>query len=173
MVKKKENKDKIMLRPKKKDQMTTRSPVDVWSDMDRLFDDFRSNFDDLFWPYSQQGRIGFSTPQLRTPPMDIADKGDHYELRLEMPGIPKENVDIQVTPTTIEIKAKCDETKEEEEKQWFHRECRGMSFYRSLELPEELKTDKVNAELKHGVLHLKLPKMEPKPEYKAKKVEIK
>jgi HSP20 family protein len=48
-----------------------------------------------------------------------------------------------------------------------------MSFYRALELPEELKTDNVDAEFKDGVLTLKLPKVEPKPEYKAKKVNIK
>ena len=48
-----------------------------------------------------------------------------------------------------------------------------MSFYRALELPEELKTDNVEAELKDGVLTVNLPKVEPKPEYKAKKVQIK
>jgi len=173
MVQKKEKKDKIILRPKNKNQVTNQRPTDIWTDMDRLFDEFRSNFDDIFWPYEQRSKFIVPTPQIRTPPMDIADKGDRYELRLEMPGIPKENVDIQVTPNTIEIKAECEESTEEKDERWLHKECRGMSFYRSLEIPDELQTDKVNAELKHGVLYLNLPKMEPKPEYKAKKIQIK
>jgi len=48
-----------------------------------------------------------------------------------------------------------------------------MSFYRNVEFPEEVKTDTVEAELKDGILHLSIPKVEPKPEYRATKVKIK
>ncbi|NOZ76527.1 MAG: Hsp20 family protein, partial [Euryarchaeota archaeon] len=44
---------------------------------------------------------------------------------------------------------------------------------RSLEFPEEIRTDGVEAKLKNGVLTLSLPKLEPRPELKPKKVEIK
>ena len=170
MAIRKDKKDKMIVRPDEKGQITTRRPFDLWSDMDRLFDSFKSNFDDIFWPWEQRSGPFAITTQNRTPPMD---HGDRYEVRLEMPGIPKDNVDIQVTPSGFEIKAECGDTKEEKGKNWLRRECSGMSFYRSLELPEELKTDDVDAELKDGVLTLTLPKSEPKPEYKAKKVHIK
>jgi len=48
-----------------------------------------------------------------------------------------------------------------------------MSFYRALELPEELKIDDVDAEFRDGILVLKLPKVEPKPKDKPKRIKIK
>ena len=60
-----------------------------------------------------------------------------------------------------------------EDKNWLRRERSSTSFYRALELPEELKTDNVDAEFSDGILTVKLPKVEPKPEHKPKKVKIK
>jgi len=88
-------------------------------------------------------------------------------------GIPKDKINIEATPNGIEVKAEHDETKEEKGKNWLRRECSGMSFYRALEFPEEVKTDNIDAELRDGILKLKLPKIQPKPEHKAKKVQIK
>ena len=93
MAIRKEKKNKLAVRPEKKGQITTRRPFDVWTDIDQLFDDFRSNFDDLFWPWGQRSGLTTYTPQ-RTPPLDVADMGDHYEMHLEMPGIPKDNVNM-------------------------------------------------------------------------------
>ena len=172
MAIRKEKKNKIAVRPSEGSEITTKRPYDLWTDIDRLFDSFRSEFDDLFWPWGQRsGLTSYNTT--RTPSMDVCDMGNHYEMKVEMPGIPKENVNIRVTPNGVEIEAKCEESKEEKDKNWLRRECSGMSFYRSLELPEELKTDHVEAELKDGILILNLPKVEPKQEYKAKKVQIK
>ncbi len=62
---------------------------------------------------------------------------------------------------------------EEKVKNRLHRECNSMSVYRSLELPEELKTDNFDAEFIDGILHLSLPKVKPKPELKPTKIKIK
>ena len=168
----KDKKNKLIERPTDKGEITTKRPYDLWTDMDRLFDSFRNSFDDLLWPWT--GTSGLTTySQRRTPPMDVIDMGNHYEMRLEMPGIPKDSVDIQVTHNGIEIKAECNETKEDKGKNWLRRECSRMSFYRAVELPEELKTDNVDAELRDGVLTINLPKLEPKPEQRSKKVKIK
>jgi len=172
MVIKKEKKNKLAIRPKEQHEITPRRPYDLWSDIDRLFDGFKSDFDDLFWPWGQRGLLNtYSTT--RTPAMDVCDLGDRYEMRVEMPGIPKENVNIEITPNGVEIEAKSHETKEEKKKNYLRRESSGVSFYRSLELPEELSTDDVEAELKDGILMINLPKVAPKPEYKSKKVQIK
>jgi HSP20 family protein len=169
MALRKDKKDKMIVRPKEKGEITSRRPYDLWSDIDQLFDSFRTDFDSLFWPWEQRSMPLTTTTHRRTPPMDVADMGDHYVMQLEMPGIPKDRVNIEVTPNGVEIKADYDENKEEKGKNWLRRECSNMSFYRALELPEELKTDNVEAELKDGVLTINLPKVEPKPEYKAKK----
>ena len=168
----KDKKNKIVVRPEEKGNITTRGPYDLWSDMDRMFDSFRSDFDDLFWPWGQGEQLT-TMAQKRTPPMDVADMGTHYEMKLEMPGITKDKINIEATPNGIEVKAEYDQNKEEKGKNWLRRECSRMSFYRALEFPEEVKTENIDAELKDGILKLKLPKTEPKPEYKAKKVQIK
>mgnify|MGYP000664761225 CR=1 FL=1 len=174
MVIKRKKEDKIIEKPTEgKGELTTRRPYDLWTEMDRMFDNFRSQFDNLFWPLGQRSEPITIMTERRMPPMDVADLGDRYEMRLEMPGIPKDDINIEVTPTTIEISAEHDENKEDKHKNWLRRERSSMSYYRALELPEELKTDNVDAELKDGILTVKLPKMEPKPERKPKKVQIK
>ena len=167
----KDKKNKLIEKPRDKAQLSVRRPYDIWTDMDKLFDSFRTGFDDIFWPWSNTSQIT-AYDQKRTPPMDVADMGDRYEMRLEMPGIPKDSVDIQVTQNGVEIKAECKDIKEEKSKNWLRRECSGMSFYRAVELPEDLKTDDADAELRDGVLTVSIPKLEPKPEQKPTKVNI-
>ena len=168
----KDKKNKMIEKPREKGELAVRRPYDLWRDMDSLFDSFRTGFDDIFWPWTRTS--GLTTyMQDRTPAMDFADMGNHYEMQLEIPGIPKDNIEIQVKENGIEIKAECSKTNEEKGKNWLRHECIGTSFYRAVELPESLKTDDVDAELRDGVLTLKLPKLEPKPEQKPKKVHIK
>lgn len=170
--KKKEN--RLTVSPsEEKGTLTNMRPVDIWSEMDKMFEDFRTGFDDLFWPLGQRTQSLTPMTQRRTPPMDVADIGNRYEMRLEIPGIPKEDINIEVTPNGVEISAEHNQSKEKKDKNWIRRECRSMKFYRALELPEELKTDNVNAELRDGILTLTLPKVEPKPEYRPKKIKIK
>lgn len=172
IIKRKE--DKLAERPSEsKGEITNIRPTNLWSEMDRMFDNFRTDLDDLFWPLAERTQPTTALTQRRTPPMDVADMGDRYEMHLEMPGIPKDNINIEVTPNGVEISAEHNESKEEKDKNWLRRERSSMKFYRSLELPEELKTDDIDAELKDGILTLKLPKVEPKPEHKPKKIKIK
>lgn len=166
-------KDKLGIKPteEKQGEIALRRPYDLWTDMDQLFDQFRTNFNDLFRRPDSAFLSTFN--ELRTPMMDVADLGDKYEMKIEMPGIPKEKINIDVSPTSIEISAKHDTAEEEKNKNWLRRERSSTSFYRSVEFPDEIKTDTVEAELKDGVLNLSLPKREPKPEYKSTKVKIK
>jgi HSP20 family protein len=165
--------NRIAVRPSdKKNEVTNLRPADLWTEMDRMFDNFRTNFDDLFWPWSQRQAPSIVNQQ-RTPPMDVADHGNHYEMRIEMPGVQKDDINIEVTSNTIEISAQYEQNTEDNDKNWIRKERSSMSYYRALEFPEELSTDDVDAELKDGLLTLTLPKIEPKPEHKPKKVKIK
>ena len=168
----KRKKDKLMVKPdrKKQGEIVERRPFDMWTNMDQLFDQFRTNLDDIFWhPRSSM----LSTYEHRLPSMDVADLGDKYELKVEIPGIPKEDINIEVTPCDVEITAEHKNVEDEKGKNWLRRERSTMSFYRCIELPEELKADNVEAEMNHGVLKLTLPKVEPKPKHKSKKIKIK
>ena len=173
MALRKEKKNKLAIKPTKKlGDITARRPYDLWADMDRMFDDFRTQFNDLLLPWSQTDELTTYAID-RTPLMDIADLGDKYEMRVEMPGIPKEDINIEVTPNSVEICADHEEHKEDKDKNWLRRERSSMCYYRSLELPEQIKSDNVDAEFKDGILTVMLPKVEPKPKHKASKVKIK
>jgi HSP20 family protein len=166
-------KEKLRVKPERKENMgvTERKPYDVWTDLDHMFNRFRSDLDSLFW--SPFGRYPVALTDFRTPSTNIADLGDKYEVTAEMPGVPKEDIIIEVTPHSIEISAEHQESEEEEDKNWLHRERSSMSYYRNFELPEDIKSDEVEAELKDGILTVMMPKIEPKPEYASNKVEIK
>ncbi len=149
--------------------VTTKKPYDLWMDLDRLFDQFRASFDEVFWPFGR--RRGAENGSF--PLTDVADLGDRYEMYVEMPGIPKDSITVEVSSNTIEISARHEESKEEKDKNWLRRERSNVSFYRSFEFPEQVKTDSVEAELKDGILRITLPKVEPKPIQKARKIAIK
>lgn len=166
----KNKKDKLTIRNKEdENKIIPRRPYDLWTDLDQLFDQFRTNFDDIFWSPT----TSLTNISQRTPPMDIADLGDKYEMHVEMPGIPKDDINIDVTPNGIEVSADTEQTEEDKDKNWLRRERSSVRYYRSLEFPEELKTDKIDAELKDGILKISMPKVEPKPEHKPRKINIK
>jgi HSP20 family protein len=168
--KKKKEKLAITSSNRKKVELMERRPYDYWNDVDRLFDQFRSNFEDLLW-YPRTNLWNLSD-QIRTPSMDIVDFGDKYQLTVELPGISKDDINIEVTPKDIEISAEKKTEEEEKRKNWLKRERSSTSFYRYLELPEELKTNDVDAQFKDGVLTLTLPKVEPKRHHESKKVKV-
>jgi HSP20 family protein len=156
---KKEKKGKLAVIPKKKTEVISQRPFELWSDMDPLFNRFRTNL--------------MMMPEYQAPLMDIVDLGDKYEMHVEMPGIKKEDISIEVTPTMVEISAEYEEESEDKGKNWLRQERSSMDFYRSFQVPENVKTGKVEAELKDGILRLSLPKAEPKPKYETTKVKIK
>lgn len=169
MQSKKGKKGKLTIIPKERKGIIARRPYDFWTDIDRPIDRLRQNFDEFWDP-----ETGFlALPDYRTPVMDVVDLGDKYEMHVEMPGIKKEDITIDVTPTMVEISAEHKETKEDKGKNWLRQERSSMDFYRHLELPEELKTKNVEAELKDGLLTLSLPKAEPKARFQSTKVKIK
>lgn len=148
---------------------TWTSPWTMLNDMDRVFDDFRSEWEDLFLaPRS------LATEMVRQPLVDLADNGKEYLVKAEIPGISKEDLKIEVTSDNLEISGETsvEEKEEDEETGYIRRERRYSRFHRALPLPENVLTEKVEAELKDGVLTVRLPKAAP-PEKKTKKVSVK
>jgi len=143
------------------------NPMAVMGDMDRLFEGFRNDWQNAFM-YPRGG----ATDSVRQPLVDLADNGKEYIVKAEIPGVNKEDLNIEVSENSIEISAESKEEKREEKKGYIRRERRYASFYRSIPLPEEIVPDKANADLKEGVLTVTLPKTSA-PEKKGKKVPVK
>ncbi|MFH1663576.1 MAG: Hsp20/alpha crystallin family protein [archaeon] len=97
---------------------------------------------------------------IRSPLLDVKDTGNSLKVTAELPGIKKQDLDIDVTANQLTLKAKTDARKEEKnpKKGYYFRERKFNSFFRSIALPEEVVPNKSRAEFSNGVLELILPK---------------
>jgi HSP20 family protein len=143
------------------------SRADPWVDLDRAFDEMRDRLFDV-WDIRPFGRPflpaevsehGF----FRAARTDVTDTGNAYKIVAEIPGIPKEKLDIRVRGTNVEIRGESSTTKEEKEAQFVHRERAYAGYYRSLELPEPVVATEAKAKVEDGLLELELPKQHPTP----------
>lgn len=167
------NKDEIMERNQRgKDDIMERSPGYFLSEMDHWFDQLRNDFEQLFWNPRDRYTTDLSEWN-RTPAVDVADHGDKYEMHVELPGINKEDIHLEVTPHGIELSAQHEVSSDEKGKNWLRKERTATSFYRCFEMPEEIMTNDVQAEMNDGVLKVILPKSKPTPKQKSTKVKIK
>lgn len=148
-----------------------RNTSDWFIEMDRWFDDLRDEFEQKFWgpiaPFARGSAFG-----TRQPLVDLADNGREFVLTAELPGVKKDDLDIQVTPEGIEFGAEARQEKEEEGKDYAYRERSYSSFRRVLPLPEEVLPDRVEARLTDGVLEVRLPKKEPTPKRQPVRVRV-
>jgi HSP20 family protein len=105
-----------------------------------------------------------------SPSTDIYETKDEYVFKLEVPGMTKDNIEIEFKDDTVIIKG---EKKEETEvkKEDYHRVERTCgSFSRSFNLPKNVDEKRIDASMKDGILELRIPKKE---EAKAKAIPIK
>lgn len=91
-------------------------------------------------------------------PVEITDKGRDYEVRAELPGVKKEDLDIDIDKNYMTINAKKVEENKVDEKSYKKSEFRYGEFSRTVYFPEEINTDKTEAKLEHGVLKIDAPK---------------
>lgn len=108
------------------------------------------------------GDLSTSISHFRT---DIADRGDYYELKADLPGFKKEEIKIDLSGTTMSIQAEHKEETEEKKKDYIRRERKYGSFARSFDVTG-IDTENITASLNDGVLELKLPKATPAGELK-------
>lgn len=91
-------------------------------------------------------------------PVEITDKGKNFILKAELPGIKKENLDIDIDSNYVIINAKKEEEEKEEKDNYKKSEFRYGEFSRTVYFPEEIDTEKTQAKLEHGVLKIEAPK---------------
>lgn len=103
------------------------------------------------------------------PKIDIKDKNDSILVKAELPGIAEEDVDVEISDDIMTISGERKEEKEKEEEGYYHKESHTGSFSRSFTIPANVIGEKAEAEMKNGVLTVRIPKVEPK---KATKVKV-
>jgi HSP20 family protein len=119
--------------------------------------------------FGQMGRIlddpffkQFATTE-KSFSIDIEDKGDHFLLEAELPGIEKDNITVSLDGDCMTIKAHREEEKSEEKKNYVYRERSVGTFQRRFDV-SSVKTDDIEGDFKDGILTLTMPKkVETKP----------
>jgi len=107
----------------------------------------------------------------REPLADIREKGNYIIVTLEIPGVKKENIELNVTEDEISVKVEKKDSVTEKGKGFYRAERSYKGFYRSLRLPCKVNTEKATANYSDGLLTVKLPKKGKVK--KVKKIEIK
>lgn len=124
---------------------------------------------DLLSRFSTEGNGNWLANE-QIPSLDLAETDDEIEVKLDIPGLKPNEIDIEVRGDSLHIKGEHKEEKEEKEKTYHRIERRSASFNRSVVLPCCVNEEKVTAECQNGVLTIRLPKTE---ESKTRKVEVK
>ena len=101
-------------------------------------------------------------------PVEVSDKGKEYELKAELPGIKKENLDIDIDSNYVVINAKKEEETKTKEHNYTKTEFNYGEFSRTIYFPEEVDTNKTEAELKDGILKITAVKKAVESENKKK-----
>ncbi len=125
--------------------------------LSRLFDDTLERF---FGPMAQSGSAGAAdaaTP--RRPALDVAEDERSYTVKLDMPGVAKEDVKVSVEGRQVNVQAQAQASDEKREgERVVYRERTIASYARSFTLPLEVDLAEAGAKLENGVLTLTLPK---------------
>jgi len=104
-----------------------------------------------------------------TPGVDVVEETDAYVFSADLPGVPKENVDITFEDNILTISGTRERREDAENGQYRRIERRYGKFTRSFALPSQVDTTKVDASFKDGVLAIRVPKAETA---KARKIKI-
>jgi len=136
-----------------------RDLLSIQDEMNRLFDEFfgrspaRAEWTDGVW----------------SPSVDVSETKDNVIIKAEMPGIKKDDVKISIQDNVLTMKGEKKQEKEEKDANYHRIERSYGSFCRSFTLPTSVKTDKIKATYKDGILTITLPKTE---EVKPKEIPI-
>ena len=99
-----------------------------------------------------------------TIPVDLLENDDEYIIIANVPGISKENIEIDVNAKYLELRANIEESEEKDEEenstQFLHRERTTTSFLRRFKFAQPINSKEAVTSLKDGVLTITLPKSE-------------
>jgi len=128
--------------------------------LNTLLDDFKSSNVDVF-----KGAF--------VPTVNTREGEDAYHIEVDLPGIEKEDIDIQIEDNTLTISGERKIKEEIKEENYYKIESSFGSFSRSFSLPEDIDIENIDAESVDGVLEITIPKLQSNIIDKVKKIAIK
>jgi len=138
----------------------------IFDEMDRLFEGFLGRglgprwFPSIRWPEAMV---------MRYPTVDVYEDDKKVTLKAELPGVKKEDLDINITEDEITLSGEKKKEEKVEEKDYYRIERSYGSFTRKVALPAEVDSAQAKASFKDGMLEITVPKKAPAK----KKVKVK
>ena len=130
--------------------------LEPFEEMDKMFSEYM--------PSMRAGQMGFM------PAVDMYEDKDNVIVETQLAGIDPDKVDIAIENDVLTIKGESEKKSEVDDKNYYRKEIRRGSFYRSVQLPAHVIGDKAEASATDGVLKIMIPKA---PETKPKSIKIK
>ncbi len=127
------------------------SPFDVFREFEQRFEDMREMIRRMLRPLEEEGF-------LREPIVDIEETNNEIIVRAELPGMEKDDIDIEATEDSLVIAAKHKREEVKREKGAMFAKRGFIGFYREIPLPTEVIPEKAKATYRNGVLEIVLPK---------------
>ena len=130
---------------------------DFWRQMDQVFN------------YPARDLTNEYDERLFSPPAELAENDKNYFLSVDLPGMKKEDIKIEVLENSLVISGERQSEKKNETDGYQRTERTYGSFKRSFSLPKAVDTENIQALHQHGVLEITIPKSQ---EVKSRKIEI-
>lgn len=123
-----------------------------------------------WWPsfFEPLRGIGERVADFFAPLAEAAATSESYEIHVELPGVSSEEIDVGAHEHVLTVSGEKRPEHESAGRTFFFSERSYGSFQRSFRLPPDADTDKITADLRDGVLSLKVPKLGPPPEERRK-----
>ena len=139
---------------------------------ENIHEDLNRFLKDTFGDIEYLDKAGNSAYRVFRPAVEIKEKKDKYKIKVELPNVNKEDIDVELCENGISIKAesKFEECKEEENIRTS--EFRYGKFERTIPLEHSINCDEAKSEFKDGILHIELPKIHEDKKDEVKKLKI-
>ncbi|GAB4129949.1 MAG: Hsp20/alpha crystallin family protein [Ignavibacteriales bacterium] len=146
------------------------NPMNEFFEVEREFNRMMSDFEKRFGIRNSSEVEGDSENAVWTPLTDIYEDNDSFKLKLDLPGVEKDDVKITFANNQISISGERKQIEESENHKYHRIERSFGKFYRSFDLPKEINHEKISADFKDGQLVITIPKNEAA---KPKQIEVK
>jgi HSP20 family protein len=140
--------------------------VDIFEEIRRL----RKEMDRFFERF---GEKAWEMPEFKEPLLDLTETDNEIIARIELPGVEKKGIVLNLTEDSLEIKAEKKKEERIEKEGYIKSERSYKGFYRKMTLPTKIIPEKAEATYKEGILEIRMPKAEKKKAEKVRRIEVK
>jgi HSP20 family protein len=137
--------------------------------VEREFNKLFNNFNSRFGLFDREDDSEYDNA-VWMPLTDISEDKDNFVLKLDLPGVSKNDLKISYSDGQLSISGERKQEKETKDSKYHRVERAYGKYYRSFTLPSKIQEDKIDAEFKDGQLTITVPKAE---EVKPKEISIK